>query len=267
MSDDTAAGPTVKLPSDGVAGGVIHAGDLQLWIDTMRSIVNETRVHFCDEGWVASVTDPANVAMLHDITLASQTFESYNSPGEVTIGVNLEALDERLGPASADDLVKFNLDMESQKLHLRIRNIVQSVALIDPDAIRQEPDEPELGLPNKLVIEGQDFAEAVDVTDAIGDHMTIEGQPNDRRTIFVGEGDTDSATVGFGDTETIDASVGDSTQSIYSTEYLDAMTDPIPDDTEVSIRFGDELPLRYSYDALDGALSVTGMLAPRVNSD
>ncbi|MBW4980781.1 hypothetical protein KZZ05_21135, partial [Marinobacter adhaerens] len=81
---------------------------------------------------------------------------------------------------------------------------------------------------------------------------------------FVGQGDTDDATVTLGEDEIIEASIDVETESVYSLDYVEDLTDPIADGTEVTVTFGDEFPVILEYEGLDGNLSGTGYLAPRI---
>jgi len=154
--------------------GIIQADVLQQYVDTLSSLVDECKIHFGDAGLSARAVDPANVAMV-DAELSKHAFESYDSPGEVRIGVALDKLDEKLGSANSDDLVEFGLDMETRHLRLRYRTVEHKMALIDPDAIRKEPDMPDLELPNYAELFSDDLQEARKNVALVTDHLWIRG--------------------------------------------------------------------------------------------
>jgi proliferating cell nuclear antigen len=251
--------------SEEVAAGIIKAGRLQQYIDTLIALVDEAKIHFSDDGLTVSAVEPANVAMHHNTTLAARGFEHYETPGQAVVGVPLTRLDERLNTAGSDDLIEFTLDMETRKLHLEYRNVSQTLALIDQQSIRSEPDEPELDLDNEIVMEGRQFAEAVDVVELVSDHLKLEGLPEDRCVKIIGEGDTDDNIVTFSDDEAIDADVQSEKSSLYSTSYWESIADPMPSDSEVTVKFDDNHPVIIEYSAMDGALNVTAMVAPRIS--
>lgn len=262
--------------SDGsVVHGIIEAGRLTQWAETFNTgsvgnnsspILREARVHFNDDGLTVSAVGAATVAMFEDTTLAPRAFEAYEAPGAVTIGLSLETFIDRLGPADSGDLVAFDVDMETRTLELSYGPTEMSLALIDPDSIRDEPDSPNLDLPNTVVLEGSDLRHAVDVARQVSDHIYLDGRPDDRQVVFRGQGDIDSATVSYGDGEVIDADVAEDTEAVYSVDYMDALTRPMPGDAEVELTFGDEFPLRLSWAAIDGAFDVNQLLAPRIQS-
>jgi len=252
--------------SEIVAEGIIEAKALREYIDVFTPLVSEGKIHWNDEGLLARVVDAANVAML-EASLSTAYFESYDAPGAVTVGMDFNRLLERIKPADSNDLVHLAVDMETRRLQIQYGNADLSMALIDTDAIRQEPDMPDLDLPNWMVVEAQHIKHAREIADIVTDHLFIRGKPDERMVAFVGQGDTDDATVTLGEDEIIEASIDVETESVYSLDYVEDLTDPIADGTEVTVTFGDEFPVILEYEGLDGHLSGTGYLAPRILSE
>lgn len=253
--------------SEVVAEGIVEGDRVQAFLDCFDPIVHEASIHLGDRGMYAGAVDPANVA-LTEATLAPAGFESFDAPGSVTIGANLDAVEDRLDVANAGDLVNLGIDMETRMLQTRIRNIEQNVGLIDPDAIRNFPDDP-LGadeLPNYVVLEGSDFTEAIDVADKVSDHVAFRADPDAREFVIYAEGDTDDSRIAYGDEDVLDADVDAEVETLLSLDYAMDMVSPIPDDAEVTIHFGDEFPTIWQWEACDGYLSVEQMISPRIQS-
>lgn len=245
--------------------GIVAADALGQFVDTLSALVDECKIHMDGDGFQVSAVDPASVAMFHDVHLGAPAFESLDAPGSVTIGANLNRLDEALSVASGDDLVEFGADMETRMLEIRIRNISQSVGLIDPDAIRSEPDAPELDVPNAFSVVGQDITEAIDVSDMVSDHVTLRAAPDAPAVVVTAEGDTDSVSIRWG-TETLgeDSPLAEATASMFSLEYLTDVFAEVPTDALVDMELGDEFPMSFEWSAMDGDLYVSGMIAPRI---
>lgn len=255
--------------SDGqsVFEGIIDAGTLSQFIDVFTPLVSEAKLHFSETGVRGAVPDPANVAMINPAMLEAAAFESLTVPGQVVLGVNLETLSERLKPAEDDDLVYFEVDMKERRLHMEFRNIKQSVAMIDPDAMRNEPDNPDLDLPNTVTLTGAQLDEAKTVVDQVSDHLFVEGRPDDREVEIRGEGDIDDSVLVYGDEETVDADVAQPAESIFSLDYFKEFVKPMPSDAEVTITFGDEFPMTMEWAVCGGDVQVQQMLAPRIQSE
>jgi len=250
-----------------VVSGIIAADALQQYIEVMTPLVFEAKIHFGDDGIHSAVVDPANVATHDAVELDAEAFESYDAPGSATIGVNLNRLDDILDVAGSGDLVELSVDMETRHLGLQFDGVEQSVAMIDPDAIRQEPDRPDLDLPNMAVIEGRDLDRALTIAELNSDHVDVVADPDAEDVLsFEAQGDTDSGRVGFGVEDCIGTQVVEATASVFSLDYLVAFADPIDDDTEVELWFRDEFPMRLSWGGAGGDLSVSSLLAPRIQS-
>lgn len=252
--------------SETVVEGIVPADSLQQFVDAFLPIVSEAKIHFDEDGLHASAVDPANVAMVSDAHLDAAAFEAYEAPGRCTVGANLEAIDDRLGVADSDDLVNFSVDMETRHLHVGIRNIDQQVALIDPDQIRKEPPDNELELSNEVVVEGAVLDEAVTVAEIVSDHIGIAAEPDNERVVVTAEGDVDASEVEWGHDEVVDAKVRKEGASLFSLEYVNSLAKPIPSDAEVTIWFDDEFPTEWTWEAVEGDLTVRQRLAPRIKT-
>lgn len=258
------------MSDDSVVSGIIAADRLQQYLDIFQPLVDEGRWHFSEDGITASVFDPANVAMYHDTKLSGRAFESLNAPtgGQATLGLNLQRLDELLGSANDEDLVTFDVDMESRKLRLRYRGIEHAMALIDPDSIRQEPDRPDLELSNHAVIPADRFDEVVENANLTSDHLFVLGERDPAVVAFEARGDVDETEIRIGAEGAVRLDITeDNTESVFSLEYMEEFAEPIPSDADVALSFGDEFPMRIEWDAFDGEVVAEGLLAPRIRSD
>jgi len=242
---------------------------LQEFVATLMPVVNEGKLQLTDDGLRTVAVDPANVAMI-DSTLPAETFEHYERSGAIdVIGINLERFDEVLGFGDSDDVVELVLDAETRTLTATIDALEYTLALIDPDAIRQEPDLPDLDLTAEIVLEGRDLDRGLTATDMVGDHATMRSEPDDEAEAFVieAEGDTDAASLAFGSADVIDATVDESAVSIFSIDYLKEVTKPIGADTEVRVDLGTEFPAELRFEYADGAGDALYVVAPRITND
>lgn len=247
-----------------VATAITETTPIQDLVDTFSPLVGEFRMHYNDDGIHVRAIDPAGVAFAH-VEVSKTAFESYDSPGEAVVGINLERFDDNLGLANPDDLVKLALDMEERRLQMTIRNIEQTLGLIDPDSIRKEPNMPDLDLPNRVVVEGRELQTAVTAADMVSDHVSLQADadPDGGGVELTAQGDTDDTAVDLSDVS-LEASIPESTLSIFSLDYMKGLVKPIPADAEVEIRFGDEQPMIWSWEAAGGHTSVEQFLAPRI---
>lgn len=242
---------------------IVSAGTLRTALDSVSVLVDECRLHCNEEGLAVRAVDPANVGMV-DLTLSAEAFESYEGDGGV-IGINLSRLEDIAGMADSGGLVHMELDEETRKLHISIDGLEYTLALIDPDSIRQEPDIPDLDLPARIVVEGRDINRAVKAADMVSDHIALGVREDDESFYVEAEGDTDDVHLELDSEDLIDLQAGPA-RSLFSLDYLKDMDRAIPTNGEVALDLGEEFPVKLHFEIAEGEGSVTYMLAPRIQS-
>ncbi|MFC6837112.1 DNA polymerase sliding clamp [Halomarina ordinaria] len=243
---------------------IVSSGTLRAALDSVSVLVDECKIRLEEDELTIRAVDPANVGMV-DLSLSAAAFESYEADGGV-IGVNLTRLEDIAKMADADQLVQFELDEETRKLHIQIEGLEYTLALIDPDSIRQEPDLPDLDLPATVVVEGRDIDRAVKAADMVSDHIAL-GVDVDEEVFYVdAEGDTDDVHFELDREDLIDLSAGEA-RSLFSLDYLKEMNKALPKDGEITIELGQEFPVKLHLEIAEGQGQVTYMLAPRIQSD
>jgi len=239
----------------------IAADVLEATIDAVSCLVDECKIHLDPDGLTIRAVDPANVGMVA-LGLDAAAFESYAAGGG-TIGVGLERLSDVVGMGNSGDLVRLDLDEDTRKLHIEVGGLSYTMALIDPEAIRAEPDLPDLDLPATTRLPAAELERGVSVADLCSDHITL-GADEDA-FLMMAEGDTDDVEVAVPAEECERHGTGESVRTLFSLDYLDDMTGPMAGD--VTVRLGPEMPvkLKWSLGERDGGVMM--MLAPRIQSD
>ncbi|WP_232703441.1 DNA polymerase sliding clamp [Halobacterium wangiae] len=243
---------------------IVSADTLRETLDSVSVLVDECKIHLDEDGLSIRAVDPANVGMV-DLDLGAAAFESYEADGGI-IGVNLSRLEDIAGMADAGQLVQLELDEETRKLHIQIEGLEYTLALIDPDSIRQEPDIPDLDLSAHVVVEGKDIDRAVRAADMVSDHIALGVDTADELFYVDAAGDTDDVHLELTRDDLIDLEAGDA-HSLFSLDYLKDMNKAIPKDAEVELELGDEYPVKLHFDIAEAQGHVTYMLAPRIQSD
>jgi proliferating cell nuclear antigen len=248
---------------------IIDAQRLQAFVDSVLAVVDEAVVRFDDEGIECAAVDPANVAMFF-IDIEPEVFESYQAPRSGKLGVIFTRFEDVLDVANAGDVVQLALNREQRRLDVRIRGLTYELALIDPDAIRTEPDLPDIddALTAEWAVSGKALDEAVGAADLVSDHIRFRSETGAiaDEVVVEADGDTDRAAWSFepDDCEYLD--VEGSEQSLFSIEYVKDLVVPIGKSTTVTLEFGTEFPIRWEYEAVEG-VAVTNVIAPRVQNE
>jgi len=250
----------------GAFGFRIPVATLSDAIAALRTIVDEAKLRFSETGFQSRAVDAANVAMV-DVSISDAAFDRLDVDDETTLGVSLETLADVLGMAeSGDDLIA-ELNTETRKLELSFPNtgLEYTCALIDPDAIRQEPDIPDLDLGGEYVVPGRAVDRGLSAADLVSDHIRLEGVGDDTIRLSA-DGDTDSVDLEISaDGDLIDGSLdGDEQESLFSLDYLTDITRPIGSDSAVTVDLGSEMPVKLHFETGGGDINVTAMVAPRI---
>lgn len=251
----------------GAFGFRIPVATLSDVIAALRTIVDESKLRFDDDGLRSRAVDAANVAMV-DVTVPSGGFERLDVDDETTLGINLETLADVLGMAESGDVLIAELNAETKKLELSFPNtgLEYTCALIDPDAIRQEPDIPDLDLGGEFVVPGRAIDRGLSAADLVSDHIRFEGVAGDTLRLRA-DGDTDTVDLAIDDALIDGELTGDGeTESLFSLEYLSDITRPIGSDTAVTVDLGSEMPVKMHFGMGDD-IDVEAMVAPRIQGD
>ena len=256
-----ADGGMAKTSAEETFSAIVSADTFEDALDAIDCLVDECKIHLTEGGLEIRAVDPANVGMV-DLELATPAFESYHASGG-TIGVSLERLTDVVGMADSGDLVHLELDEATRKLAIRIGGLDYTLALIDPDSIRQEPDIPDLDLPATTRLPAGELERGVTAADLCSDHISLGA--DDDAFLMTAEGDTDDVRVTVDAADCTRHETSESVRSLFSLDYLDDMTGPMAGD--VTVRLGNEFPVKLHWGFAEGAGEVTYMLAPRIQSD
>lgn len=248
------------------------------------AIVDESRVWIDDDGVHSKANDPADVVM-YDHHIHAEAFEAFDSPDDMTVGINLDRLTSTLSQArvgkGTDDPVTLEIDGTTTVVEIEREYDTDTITYADqllnlgPDGVREPPSLSNIALPTVATVGVDAFKDAVEHINSKTDHITIGHRDGD--LILSGEGDaaTDpdertSAAVSFADAieECGDERV-DSTFSLdYMTQFTTAAKKAKVD--SLTLHFGDELPIQIDYErtAEEGEITLydgAWMSAPRVS--
>ncbi|MFC5973745.1 DNA polymerase sliding clamp [Halomarina salina] len=260
--DDDAEEIVMSPPQQFTAA--IKGGAIKEFVSTLRAIVDEAKIRVGPDGIHTRAVDPANVAM-YDVTLAAGAFESYDAT-EGVLGVNLERFEEVLKLAKKNDLVQLSFNTTSFKLVIHIDGVEFTMALIDPDSIRKEPEIPEMDLPISLTLEEAQISRGVKAADMVSDHIRFRCDEAETTVYIEAEGDTDNVSVELADDDLVALTAADG-NALYSLDYVNDISKQFPKSTEITLTFGGDFPMMFEYQFSDGECDVLAMLAPRIQSD
>lgn len=237
---------------------------LESTVDYIDTLVDECKIRLTEDGIGIRAVDPANVGMI-DLELDKSAFEAYEAT-EGVIGINVVRLDDIISIGNSDDLVEMELDEETRKLHIEVDGLEYTLALIDPDAIREEPELPDLGLPGEVVIEGSELDRIVTASDMVSDHVALGIKEDDGIFYAEASGDTDDVELELEEGDVIDLDAAPA-HSLFSLDYLANIVKPIGKKQEATMRLGEEFPTLIDLSYAEGDGEVVFMIAPRIQNN
>lgn len=250
----------------------MEANVIQTIIGQFTPIADEGRLHLNEDGLNINIVDPANV-MMRSGDYPKALFEEWNTSGGC-LGVNLDRFADVISMADKDELITLELTSK-RRLRVAFDGLEYTLALIDPESIRQEPDIPDLDLTAGFEVQARQIKRANKAADMVSDHVGYEahGPNGDHRGQIkvVAEGDTDDVDITWEPSEDVTdvtlPSQGKTVDSLYSLDYMKDIIKNVGKDTMFTVRVGDEFPIMLEHTMGDGRGKVTTMLAPRIQSN
>jgi len=233
-------------------------------VSLARALVDECHLFVEPEGLRLRAMDPATVAAV-DVTLEDTAFDAYEADS-MHLAVDLERLGDVVGMADRGQSVRLALDPETRTLEIRVGELAYTLALVDPETVRSPPDRDSLGVefPAALTTESGTLARAVRAADMVSDHVAL-GVDDEAGAFYAeADGDTDDVSLSVPETDLRDLSPAPA-HSLFSVDYLDAITRAIPGELDVDLELGTEKPLAVAFEYADGGGSAEYLLSPRIS--
>lgn len=244
--------------------------DARTFIPWLRlfDLYGEFKLHADAGGLSVEVVDPASICLVR-AGLPADAFERFDVAEETALGIPREALARalsfaRYGKANSDtigleydDLGRLQVTVERDVAGVEVVG-KDTVSLIDPDSIRQEPDDMGLELTAEATMPADAFAKILGQFNH-AKHVTIS-QAGEQLT-FSWDGDTESREL----VATVEGS-GES-HSVFSQNYLEAAKNAASGSLadSVTLQTADEYPVVATIDR-EGYYSAQWACAPRITS-
>ncbi len=231
-------------------------------IDVTSPLVNEVKFNINAKGITLRAVDPAHVAMV-DMQIKKEAFDEYKA-GEMELGVDMDKFAGIMRLSGSGDTVNLEYDEDSNRLVVKIGNLVRRMGLIDTAGM-PDPKMPNLNLPGKIVIKASELTQGVRASEAVSDHLALTVNKDDFE--LFAEGDTDTVNLKLPKDLLVELKTTGKCKSLFSIDYFSNMIKPISSDTPVTIMLGNDNPIRVEFSIADKKGHVTYLLAPRIESE
>lgn len=231
-------------------------------IDVTSPLVNEAKFNINAKGITLRAVDPAHVAMV-DLEITEKAFDEYKAD-DMELGIDLDKLSGIMKLATTGDTVTLEYDEESNRLIVRIGNLVRRMGLIDTAGM---PDSkvPNLELPAKAILRASEISKGVRASEAVSDHLALSV---DKESFELSaEGDTDTVHLKLPKELLVELHAPGKFKSLFSIDYFSNMIKPVRAEDPITISLGTDNPIRIDFDIAQKNGHVTYLLAPRIESD
>lgn len=242
----------------------IDADILKESIDAISALVTECRLHTDENGFSTRVVDTANVAMVY-LTLKKEAFQSYSSTKN-ELGLDIAKMKNIFGMMGKTDVITLELPEEGHKLKVSFEGYRYSITLLDPNTIRKDPNPPNIDLPGRVVLSGNDLNNSIKAAAVVSDKIALGIDPATQIFYMAAEGDTDHIRREFGKSE-VNFLNDVEARSLFSLDYLKDMGKVMSRAAEVEVTLGIDHPAKFSFYIAGGNGFVEYLLAPRIEAD
>jgi proliferating cell nuclear antigen len=231
-------------------------------IDVTSPLVNEVKLNITPKGLSLRAVDPAHVAMV-DLQINEKAFEEYKAT-DMELGIDMDKLGSIMRLSSSDDMISLEYEEESNRLIIKIGNLVRRMGLIDTAGM-PDPKMPNLNLPAKVVLKASELSQGVRASEAVSDHLALT--VNKDNFELYAEGDTDTVNLKLPKDLVIDLNTGGKCKSLFSIDYFSNMIKPVKGEDPITIMIGNDNPIKVEFDIADKKGHVVYLLAPRIESE
>ncbi len=231
-------------------------------IDVTSPLVNEVKLNITPKGISLRAVDPAHVAMV-DLEVNSKAFEEFNAT-EMELGIDMDKLGSIMRLSSSGDMITLDYDEESNRLIVKIGNLIRKMGLIDTAGM-PDPKMPNLNLPGKVILKASELNQGVRASEAVSDHLALTVDKNNFE--LFAEGDTDTVNLKLPKDLLVELNTSSKCKSLFSIDYFSNMIKPVRGDDPITIMIGNDNPIKVEFDIAEKKGHVTYLLAPRIESE
>ena len=247
------------MPFEIVFDGAKEFADL---IATASNLIDEAAFKISEDGVFMRAMDPSRVVLI-DLSLPSSVFSRFDVEEPETIGVNMDHFKKVLKRGKSKDVLILRKGDENflEVVFEGTAKRTFKIPLIDVEELELEL--PELPFTARVVLLGEVLKEAVRDASLVSDAIKFLAKENE--FVMKAEGETNEVEIKLTleDEGLLDLEVEEETSSAYGISYLADMIKGFGKADEVTLRFGNEMPLEMDYFIRDEGKLVF-LLAPRV---
>ncbi|WP_287588207.1 C2H2-type zinc finger protein [Candidatus Borrarchaeum sp.] len=243
----------------------------KLWsslVKGVNALIKEAEFETTKEGLHLRAIDDAHIAMI-DLDIPSDSMKEYSftlhdkEADFAKFGINITEMATIMRRIPIGEKLTLTLDSQKSKFHVVADSLYTkrrfSIPLLGSTSAEDIPV-PKIDFTTKIKLKAKYLKEAIKDAAVMGDYLKLKTTA-DKFSLWA-EGDTGNVSIDYEYGESISLEKRGDAVGIYALKYLDDMTDPIPGESEVSIEFSNDMPLKLTW-MLNGS-KLDYYLAPRI---
>ena len=173
-----------------------------------------------------------------------------------------DCLDEGIIKPGDDILMEHNEDRN--QLVFQVGNITRRMSLVDTTGI-SDPKVPNLTLPVVVSVRTEELRQGIRASESVSDHIALTATSDGFE--MASEGDTDSVDLKLPKDLLEELECKEEVRSLFPLDYFSNMIKAISTSTVVTMRMGNDYPVKMEFSIAGGKGEVTYLLAPRIESE
>lgn len=251
---------------------ICDAGLIKKLADGVNTVNSreEAVFEFYDDRLRVATKCAANVQMI-DQTVPEDSFESYDFPDGLRIGLSTGKLENLIKAASNDAVFEFAFDLEKRRFDVRFDDVEFELSGIDPesvnDRLEQMPDRSKNPYVIDVTLPTEVLKRATKLVDMATDHALFKMGGDSEVFVIQGAGDTDAVNVKAHEDPAFEWNSDPPTEvltCLQSNDYLKEVPGLLDTDT-IPFLTGRDLPFFIDTHRHDGAIETTIGQAPRIS--
>ncbi len=230
-------------------------------IATISELIEEAKFKIKKDGIELLAADRAVVAVV-DFKFSAKNFKEYDLKSDATIGINLNNFLQILKRAKSSEILRLELSDDSFSLIFEGRSKRKfTLPLIE---IREEVPTgiEKLSFPSKVEISSGVLSDGIDDADLVSDSIVMEVEKD--KFMLKAHGDSTSAELELKAGEDCKIETKEPVRARYSIDYLKKMLKAKKLSERVTIALNTNYPLKMSFKYQEGLITLSFILAPRV---
>ena len=231
-------------------------------VEIIATLVDEAKFSIEKTRLVVKAVDPAHVAMV-ELSISKGGFEEFKAD-ECELGVDIDKVKEVLKLAKPGDDISIEHNEERNQLVFQVGNITRRMSLVDTTGI-SDPKVPNLTLPVVVSVRTEELRQGIRASESVSDHIALTATSDGFE--MASEGDTDSVDLKLPKDLLEELECKEEVRSLFPLDYFSSMIKAISTSTVVTMRMGNDYPVKIEFSIAGGKGEVTYLLAPRIESE